>query len=79
MAINYKKNSAQLIDFVSVEEAEQLLSWIQSHPKGSVDLTLCTHLHPANLQVLMAARVKVSKWPADSALSDWIKPAIQTR
>lgn len=76
MAINYKNNLAQFVDLISVEEAETLLGWLQGHPKGKVDLSACTHVHPANLQVLMAAKAKVSKWPADTSLSDWLKPAL---
>ncbi len=76
MAINYKGNAAQFVDFVAVEEAEVLLGWLQSHPKGKVDLAQCTHLHPANLQVLMAAQPKVSHWPADDSLNAWIRPTL---
>jgi hypothetical protein len=43
-------------DAVSVDEAEGLLEWLQKNPAARIDLSACAHLHPANLQVLMATR-----------------------
>jgi len=76
MAIVYKKNQAVFSDVVSVEEAEGLLEWLQSNFAARVDLSDCTHLHPANLQVLMAAKAAISAWPADAGLALWLKPAL---
>ena len=53
MAIVYKKNDAVFSDVVSVEDAEALLEWLQKKSAARVDLSACTHLHPANLQVLV--------------------------
>jgi hypothetical protein len=79
MAIQYKKNTAIFSDVISVEDAEALLEWLQKNPKGRVDLAACTHLHAANLQVLMAARVPVSAWPQDSTLTPWLSGAMDFR
>jgi hypothetical protein len=76
MAIEYKKNQAIFRDVVSVEEAEGLLEWLQKKPSAKVDLSACVHLHPANLQVLMAARPTIVAWPRDAALAEWIKSAL---
>lgn len=76
MAIQYNKKSVVFTDVVSVEEAEGLLEWIQKNPKGKVDLATCTHLHAANLQVLMAARAQVSVWPKDELLKTWLTSAL---
>ncbi|HEX5391697.1 MAG TPA: hypothetical protein VFW68_00350 [Rhodocyclaceae bacterium] len=76
MGIEYEKRRARLTDFVSVEDAEGLLAWLQAHPKGTVDLHACTHLHAANLQVLMVAKPTVSAWPQDASLADWLRDAM---
>ena len=63
-------------DVLSVEEAECLLDWLIQHPRGRLDLADCTHLHAANLQVLMAARPKIAAWPSRDALADWLRAAL---
>lgn len=77
MPIEFKKNQALLRDIVSVEDAEGLLDWLQNKPSAKIDLATCTHLHPANLQVLMAAKCRVSTWPTDPGLRAWIESALQ--
>jgi len=76
MAIIFKKNTAVFESTVSVEEAEDLLQWVQKHPNGKVDLSACTHMHAADLQVLMAARIPVVAWPRDSNLKTWLTAAL---
>jgi len=71
------KKKASLIDFVSVEDAEGLLEWLIANPKGKVELAGCTHLHAANLQVLMAAKPIIASWPANEELALWLKRAIK--
>ncbi len=78
MAITYKKNVALFDEVVSVEEAESLLEWLQKNPKGKADLSLCTHLHAANLQVLMAARTAIAAWPQDESLKTWLLAALDS-
>lgn len=77
MAIEYKKNLALFSDVVSVDEAEALLEWLQNESAARVDFTACTHLHPANLQVLMVAKPVISAWPQDAGLAAWLAPALQ--
>lgn len=78
MAIEYKKNVALFKETVSVEEAEDLLQWIQKHPRGKADFSACTHLHAATLQVLMAARIPVAAWPQDDNFKTWLNAALAT-
>lgn len=77
MGIRYGDKQAILEDIVTVEEAEGLLEWLQTHPDATIDLAACTHLHAANLQVLMAAKPTIAAWPADAGLADWLKRALQ--
>jgi len=76
MPIEYSKNTARFTDIVSVEEAEGLLEWLQRQKKPQVDFSACTHLHAANLQVLMAARPTVAAWSEEADLSAWLKAAL---
>jgi len=77
MSVEYKKKSVQLIDDVGVDDAEALLQWLQANPKATINLSRCTHVHAAVLQVLMAAGMTVTSWPQDSQLDGWLRPALQ--
>ena len=79
MPIDYKKNQALFRDIASVEEAEGLLEWLQNKPAAKVDLAACTHLHPANLQVLMAAKSRITAWPTDANLRAWLETALKPK
>ena len=76
MPIEFKRNRAVFQDEVGVEEAEGLLEWLQKKPTAKTDLGALSHLHTANLQVLMTARAEVSKWPEDTELRAWLEPAL---
>ena len=72
MAMVFKDKKVILSGVVGVEDAETLLGWLQKRPYARVVFSDCTHVHPANLQVLLAAGVKVSAWPEDAALASWL-------
>jgi hypothetical protein len=74
MAITFKKKIAEFHDVVAVDEAEGLLQWLQTKPSARIDLTACVHLHPANLQVLLAAKPGVVAWPTDESFRSWLEP-----
>jgi hypothetical protein len=76
MGIVYKKNSAVFDDVVGPDEAEGLLEWLGKYPKGKIDLSSCSHLHPANLQVLMVANCSIKVRPTDQGLAAWIDSAL---
>lgn len=78
MPIEYKKNQVLLRDMAIVDDAEGLLEWLQNKPTARVDLSECTHLHPANLQVLMAAGCRNIIWPKDAPLRAWLETALKT-
>jgi hypothetical protein len=78
MAITFKKDRAVFCDMVGGEDAETLLEWLQKYPKGKIDLSACTHLHPANLQVLMASKRSIHAGPKDKLLAEWIDSALKT-
>jgi hypothetical protein len=79
MPIDYKKNQVVFRDTAGVDEAEALLAWLQNHPAARANLAACTHLHPANLQVLMAAGCGVAAWPLDPVLRGWLEPVLMSQ
>ena len=78
MTMTFEDGQVILSDSVGVEDAEALLGWLQNSPDASVVLSDCTHVHPANLQVLLAANVKVRAWPQDAALASWLASIFQS-
>lgn len=77
MAIDYKKSRAIFSDIAGGEEAEALLEWLTKYPKGKIDLANCTHLHPAILQVMMAANCSIHVPPSDQDLAKWVDSALK--
>lgn len=73
MTITYRKKRLVLSETVGVEDAEALLTELQGQSDVKVDLSDCTHLHPANLQVLLAAGVRVQAWPRNQELAQWLQ------
>ena len=78
MPITYAKKQASFVDFVTVEDAEGLFDWIQNKSNARINLERCSHLHPSNLQVLMAAGIRVAAWPADAGLRAFLETALKT-
>jgi len=78
MPIEFDKHRGVFRGVVTVEEAETLLEWLQSEPSAKVDLSPCSHLHTANVQVLMAAKNVVEEWPKDSDLRAWLQTALKS-
>lgn len=63
---------------LTVEDAEALLQALAQHGGGApcADLSGCTQVHAACLQVLMAAGVRAVAWPGDAALAAWLRAAL---
>ena len=78
MPIVFKRNRAVFHDEVSVEEAEGLLEWLQKRPGAKADLSALSHLHTANLQVLMTAKTRIASWPKNVELRAWLEPALNS-
>lgn len=79
MTIDYRKKKISFSGIVGAEEAEGLLNHLQGKSDFTASFNECEHIHPANLQVLMAAGVKVTAWPQDRALSTFLKSALQAK
>ena len=77
MPIVFTKTKAVFSNVADPGEAEALLEWLQKYPKGKIDLGACTHLHPAVLQVIMAAQRTPSVQPTDEKLAIWLASALK--
>jgi hypothetical protein len=64
---------------IEVEAAEQILEWAQGKKAPTVDLGGLVHLHPACLQVLMAAGAVATSWPTDEGLKMWLMSALASQ
>jgi hypothetical protein len=78
MPFEPKKKTAALTGHCTVEEAEPVLAWLLANRQGRLDLSRCVHLHAAVLQVLMALRPAISKYPSAPALASVLTAALTT-
>jgi anti-anti-sigma regulatory factor len=62
---------------LSVEDAEALQQLLLATPDAPLDLSACSHLHSACLQVLMSANAPVAAWPQEAALALWLQSALK--
>ncbi|HKL77883.1 MAG TPA: hypothetical protein VJ985_05905 [Gammaproteobacteria bacterium] len=76
MPIRFEDDAAYLEEVVSVEEAEELLEWVQDHPGKPLDWSGCDHLHTAVLQVLLALEPPLKGTPRDPFLAAWVAPRL---
>jgi hypothetical protein len=60
----------------TVEDALPLLEFLKGSDAPEVDLSTCTYLHTALLQLLLAARPGMAAPPTDPALERWISPLL---
>ncbi|MFL9826717.1 hypothetical protein [Rhodoplanes sp. SY1] len=59
-----------------VEEALGLAEHWRAEPPGTADLSACTYLHTALLQVIAVAAPTAVVAPADPLLARWIMPVL---
>ena len=73
MAIEYKRSTAIFSGIIAVDDAQELFEWLQKRKNPKINLLECTHLHTADLQVIMALKPEVVKWPEDKSLDIWLR------
>lgn len=62
-----------------VEDAEPLANALLASPEGPVDLSACTDLHGAVLQVLMVFAPKVAGCVGNPSLETWLVPILTSK
>lgn len=68
MPIRYDADLARFEAACTVEDALPLAEWLEATAAPRVDLSACTELHTALLQLLMAARPVVAAGPEEAFL-----------
>jgi len=63
MPVEFKNNTAKLIDLVSIEDAEALFNWFLERKKPEVDLSELSHIHTASLQLLHVFKPEITGLP----------------
>jgi len=75
----FKKNKITFQGAEPVEAAEALLDFFHKQPDAKVDLAECTHMHAANLQVLLATKATITAWPQVASLATVLQNALQKK
>lgn len=76
MPIRYDDHLARFEAACTVEDALPLAEWLEATAAARIDLSACTELHTALLQLLMTARPTVVAGPEDAFLAGWVGPAL---
>jgi hypothetical protein len=63
MSIEYMNAKAVFREDVGIDEADDLLQWLQRNPGAKIDLSCCAYLHPTNVRALLSSRATVVAWP----------------
>ncbi|CAO3362549.1 hypothetical protein VH569_32190 [Azospirillum sp. 11R-A] len=69
MPIRYDADLARFEAACTVEDALPLAEWLEATAAPRVDLSACTDLHTALLQLLLAARPTMTAGPEDAFLA----------
>ena len=72
MPIRYDADLAHFEAACTAEDALPLAEWLEATAAPRVDLSACTELHTALLQLLMAARPVVVTGPEEAFLGRWL-------
>jgi hypothetical protein len=79
MALVFTETQARFEGVCTVEDALPLLEFLTGSAAPEVDLSDCTHLHTALLQLLLAVRPEVAVSPVDPSLVRWVGPLLRGR
>jgi hypothetical protein len=76
MPIKVTKKQISLQGHCTVEEAEDVFSWLQKHEHGALHLEGLTHLHAAVLQTLMASQRAIHRLPTDEFSAECLRQVL---
>lgn len=78
MSIQVRGKLIKLLGDCPVEEAEPLYEKLRrSKPDAKLDLSGCTGLHTAVLQVLLTCPRAVKREPKEALLAQWVQPLLE--
>ena len=71
MPLVLTETSARFEDVCTVEDAMEFIEYLRGNEAAGIDLSACTYLHTALLQLLRLARSRITAAPADPFLARW--------
>ena len=76
MSVTIEGGAVLLVGDCGVEEAEDLVRLLQSHPGAAVDLSAARHVHTALWQALWALSPETLGLPLDEFAGLWLAPLL---
>ena len=77
MPLEFRDTLATLSGVVTVDEVEQLATWLRATPRARVNLRHCNHLHTGAFQAMLRFRPKVTAAPTDPFLAVRVLPLLE--
>ena len=72
MPLVFTGNLLRFEDACTVEDATEFIEYLRNSESPEVDLSGCTYLHTALLQLLLLARPRIAAAPTDPFLARWV-------
>nr|WP_296070915.1 hypothetical protein [uncultured Actinoplanes sp.] len=76
MPLEFRDTLASLSGVVTVDEVEQLATWLRATPKARISLRRCNHLHTGAFQAMLRFQPKITAAPADPFLAVQVLPLL---
>lgn len=76
MPLELGDTTATLTGVVTVDEVEQLTTWLRVTARPRVNLRRCNHLHTGAFQAMLRFRPKISAAPTDAFLAAQVLPLL---
>nr|WP_324258238.1 hypothetical protein [Cellvibrio fontiphilus] len=73
MTIKQKGQVIFLEEVVGVEDAETLYTMLGNTGIKKINAGSCEHMHSAVLQLIIGFHLKMTKYPENAALAQWLK------
>jgi hypothetical protein len=76
MPIKQKGQVVFLEGLVGVEDAETLYAMLRDINVSKINAGNCEHMHASVLQLIIGFHLKVTKYPDNTALEQWLKNSL---
>ena len=79
MPLVFQERMVRFVGLCLVEDALPLIEHLRQDDRAELDLSECTFMHTALLQLLLEMRPKTFSAPTDPMLARWIVPLLVAR
>ncbi len=76
MPLVFTDNLVKFDEVCAVEDAMPLVEHLRGHPLTEIDLSTCSYMHTALLQLLLLTKPAIVAAPADPFLVRWVVPLL---